>query len=393
MKFRSFLSTERDTRAATESIRAEAAESLGGERPDLGFVFLTPHHADGLADFAASLVDATGARALLGCTAESIIVGEREVERTPAVGLWLGTLPGVEIRPFHLAHRSSRDSFGFEGVPEGLREGGARDGVVVLLGEPFSFPIDEFLRDFNDTYPGIPLVGGMASGASAPGRNRLLLDREIHPEGAVGVHLSGSLRIRTVVSQGCRPIGKRYVVTAVNQNVIFQLAGRPVSQCVNELLHELPEEERYLFEKGPHIGYAIDEHQEDFRRGDFLIRNIIGWEPQSGGLVVNDHLRRGQTVQFHVRDAAAATEDLSLLLDKGDEPAPAAPPAGGLLFSCNGRGTRMFDAPDHDARTLREHLGPIPLAGFFAAGEIGPVGGRNFLHGFTASAVLFSQES
>lgn len=391
MLIRDVLSTRKETDRAAEEIAESIRSAFGGDPPHVGLLFVTAHHRPKLAAAAKTIRAATGVRALAGCTAESVIAAGRELERTPGMAAWFARLPGIDVRSFHLEHGTSEEAIGFRGLPDGIGSAKAEGRVLVLLGEPFSFPVDDFIRDFNRIHVGIPIVGGMASAGSSPGKNLLLLDGKVHPEGAVGVLFEGPIRVRTVVSQGCRPVGKRYVVTAADRNLIFQLAGKSVASCVREFLENLPDDERFLFEKGPHIGVAIDEHKDEFGRGDFLIRNILGWEPKSGGLVVNDLLRRGQTVQFHVRDAAAATEDLgALLTHAGETGGTVPPPAGGLLFSCNGRGTRMFSEPDHDVRAVRDKAGSIPLAGFFAAGEIGPVGGENFLHGFTASVVLFA---
>jgi small ligand-binding sensory domain FIST len=293
MKIRDFLATRTETVGAIEEISSRARDVFGDDPPDLALVFYTPHHLDTVSEIGPRLMEGTGVKSLLGCSAESVIAGNREVERHPAMAVWLARLPGVEIRPLHLEHSATEESPGFRGLPDDLADASARDGLVVLLGDPFSFPVDDLIREFNEDDRPLPIVGGMASGATSPGYNRLLLGTDVHGEGAVAVHLRGALAFRTVVSQGCRPVGRRYVVTAADRNLIVQLAGRPVSECINELLQEMPDSDRFLFEKGPHLGYAIDEHMEEFKRGDFLIRNILGWDPESGGLAVNDFIRRG----------------------------------------------------------------------------------------------------
>jgi small ligand-binding sensory domain FIST len=193
--------------------------------------------------------------------------------------------------------------------------------------------------------------------------------------------------VRTVVSQGCRPVGRPYVVTKSEANVIHELGGRKAMAVLKEVFEGMSEEERQLFRQAPHLGCVIHEAQESFDRGDFLVRNLMWADPDSGAIAVGEILRRGQTVQFHVRDSDAASEDLDTLLAREREAAA----GGALLFSCNGRGTRLFETPDHDVSATRRALGEIPVAGFFAAGELGPVGGRNFMHGFTASLALFSE--
>jgi small ligand-binding sensory domain FIST len=258
----------------------------------------------------------------------------------------------------------------------------------LLLGDPFTFPVDVFLGEMNETHAGVPVLGGMASGVMAPGQTRLIDGPRVHNHGAVGVLLQGELGLRCVVSQGCRPIGRPLVITKAHENVIEALGGKTPLRQLQELWQELSPEDRELFQHGLHVGRVINEYQGEFHRGDFLIRNVLGLEQESGALAITDRVRVGQTVQFHVRDAATADEDLHELLG-GNLRTHNQRPAGALLFSCNGRGTRLFPQPHHDARVIRGEAGPVPLAGFFAQGELGPVGGQNFIHGFTASVALF----
>jgi small ligand-binding sensory domain FIST len=222
----------------------------------------------------------------------------------------------------------------------------------------------------------------MASAGSRSGTNRLVLDNRVMTGGAVAVMCSEDVPLRAIVSQGCRPIGSPLTVTNAERNFLHELAGQPAMRRLQEIVDSADDDERELMRNGLHVGLVVDEHKLDFQRGDFLVRNLLGVDPQTGSLAIGDHVAVGQTVQFHVRDADAAHEDLHALL--GGVAADAA-----LLFTCNGRGTHLFPAPNHDAATIEEHLGEVPLAGAFCAGEIGPVGGRNFLHGFTASLVVF----
>jgi small ligand-binding sensory domain FIST len=234
------------------------------------------------------------------------------------------------------------------------------------------------------------VIGGMASVIHQAGDCRLLLDAAVHDQGAVGVVLHGPVGLRSIVSQGCRPIGKPFVVTKAQDNFILELGGRPAVDQLRELWESLTPQEQRLVQQGLHVGRVINEYQSDFQRGDFLVRNVIGVDRNRGAVVITDRVRVGQTVQFHVRDAQTADEDLHALLQL-DLHAHEKRPAGALLFSCNGRGSRLFEEANHDARAVRAAAGPIPLAGFFAQGELGPVGGRNFIHGFTASVALFEE--
>jgi small ligand-binding sensory domain FIST len=204
------------------------------------------------------------------------------------------------------------------------------------------------------------------------------------------VLLRGPVQVRTIVSQGCRPIGRHLVITKAQENLIQGLGGRPPLAHLQELWQELSPQEQQLFQRGLHVGRVINEYQGEFQRGDFLVRNVMGLERDTGALAITERVRVGQTVQFHVRDAATADEDLHALLQL-DVSAHEKKPGGALLFTCNGRGTRLFAEPNHDARVIRDEVGAVPTAGFFAQGELGPVGGQNFIHGFTASVVLFEE--
>ncbi len=292
------------------------------------------------------------------------------------------------MHPFCLAPEQTPDGLSLLGWPDSLVDSDPKESLLLLFGDPFTLPIDSLLSQVNEDHPGLPVVGGMTSGARGAGESRLLLDKGVHALGAVGVHLRGRIGARTIVSQGCRPVGKPMVVTGVHENIIESLGGQTPLAQLQELWPTLCTSEQELFRNGFHIGRVMNEYQGEFSRGDFLVRNVMGLDQKSGALAITDHLRVGQTVQFHVRDAQSATEDLHTLL-KRDRKNERCPPAGGLVFTCNGRGQRLFGTPDHDAQAIRAEMGAIPLAGFFAQGELGPIGRQNFIHGFTASVLLF----
>jgi small ligand-binding sensory domain FIST len=254
------------------------------------------------------------------------------------------------------------------------------------MGDPFTSPIDPLMASLDQYFPGVPLIGGMASAARQPGQNVLFRNDQLFEQGMVGISLSGPIQVETIVSQGCRPIGNAMIVTRSRENVIEQLGGKPALRALQEAFEEMSGKDRELLENGLLIGRAISEYREKFGRGDFLVRGVIGIDEQSGSISIADYVKTGQTVQFHVRDAASADEDLRLMLQRRQ----IASPTGGLLFSCNGRGTRLFDQPCHDVGVARELMTETPIAGFFAAGELGPIGKRNFIHGHTASMALFS---
>jgi small ligand-binding sensory domain FIST len=396
MRFAAAVSTRPEARAAAAEA-CDAACSALGTGPHLALAFVTPHHTDQLDALAALLRQRLAPASVLGCTAEAVACGRREIEHGPALALWLAHLPQSRIVTMHLQYEQTAEGGTFVGWPEELAGPWPAGSALLLLGEPFTFPADVLLARLNEDRPGVMVVGGMASGAMAPGQLHLLYDGQRLGSGAVAAWIHGGVDIQAVVSQGCRPIGRPMVITRSQRNVIYELGGRTPLAVLQELFPTLSSRDQQLLQRGLHVGRVIDEYRDTFGPGDFLVRNVLGLDPDSGALALGDYVRNGQTVQFHLRDAQSADEDLHHLLDRNL--AGAAPPHGALLFTCNGRGTRLFAEPDHDAaavqQVVRAHRGDsggadeLPLAGFFAQGEVGPIGAQNFLHGFTASVVLF----
>lgn len=388
MPFAAALSTRPATGQAVEEVCTQVSSQLAGPA-DLAVVFFSPHHLASTETLLAEVRQRLGPRCLLGCPGEAIVGNDREVEREPALSLWAGRWTrGVEVEPFHLHLEQTPDGYSILGWPDGLLQADPAQAVLLVLADPFTFPIDAFLQQLNEESRGLRAMGGMASGVRGPGQCRLLLNERLEDQGAVGVLLQGPIGVRAIVSQGCRPIGRHMVITGAEENLITGLGGKAPLARLQEIWQELSPHDQDLFQRGLHVGRVINEYQGEFQRGDFLVRNVLGLERERGALAITDRVRVGQTVQFHVRDAESADEDLHALLQL-DLHAHERRPAGALLFTCNGRGTRLFGSPDHDARVVRQEAGAIPLAGFFAQGEIGPVGGQNFIHGFTASVVLF----
>jgi small ligand-binding sensory domain FIST len=390
MPFAAALSTAPNTQNAVTEACEQAVAALSGP-PDLACLFYSTHHAEGIETVNAAARRVLQPRCLLGCSGESIVGNGEEVERRPAVCVWLARWPSpVQQTPFHLTLEQSADGPTLFGWPDDLAGTGAEDAFILLLGDPFTFPVDFIFRHLEAEHRGLRVMGGMASGGHAPGECTLMLDDRIPEQGAVGVLVRGPVRVRSVVSQGCRPIGKPMIITKSKENVILELGGRPAGEQLQELWHELSPRDQQLVQHGLHVGRVINEYQGAFRRGDFLVRNVIGFDAKSGAVAITDRVRVGQTVQFHVRDAVTADEDLHELL-RADVSAHPNKPAGALVFTCNGRGLNLFPEPHHDAMVIRAEAGPIPLAGFFAQGELGPIGGQNFIHGFTASVALFEE--
>jgi small ligand-binding sensory domain FIST len=384
-------STHTDLAAAIREAVAAARAELGGspEPADVAIVFASAAYGSAIRAAFEALADLVPATTLIGATAEGVLGGGEEFERVPAVVVWLARLPGGWIRAVSLDYRQTPDGGMFVGWPDDLDAAWPDNAALLLIADPFSFPVDAFITRMEEEHPGVPIIGGMASGGMEPGSNTLVVGSRTEDSGAVGIVIGGGVRLRPVVSQGCRPIGKPMVVTKAEENLIVELGGRPATERLRETYGELDAADRQLVRSSLHMGRAATEYRDTFRRGDFLVRNVIGADPESGVIAVGDSVRAGQTVQFHVRDAASADEDLRGLLAAHAESRP----AGVLVFTCNGRGLRLFDQPHHDARCVRDCLGSVPTAGFFAQGEIGPIGDRTFLHGFTASIALVEPAS
>jgi small ligand-binding sensory domain FIST len=388
MRFHCSISGKETAREAVDDIIDDAERATGG-KTDVVFVFLTGHHRDDAEEVLERLWLELDPQALVGCSAEGVIGREEEIEREPGIAVLAAIMPDVRVHPFHIAGRAEWRHLLSDDHELKTRIGlGEQTRAVLAFGDPFSTPLDQFMSCMDEHARGIPLVGGMASSARQAGQNVLFRNDQMFVEGMVGLSLSGPLRVETIVSQGCRPIGSPLVVTKSHDNVIEHLGGKPALAALQEVVESMPPEERDLLQNGLLIGRAISEYRERFGRGDFLVRHIVGLEQETGAVAMADYIKTGQTVQFHVRDARTASEDLAAMLG-GQQTEPA---AGGLLFSCNGRGTNLFAEPCHDIRLARGAMPTTPIAGFFAAGEIGPVGGRNFIHGHTASLALFRPE-
>jgi small ligand-binding sensory domain FIST len=369
-----------DLLSAAESAAKQATASLD-QRPDLACVFVSGDDPDAVAEAAHRAMRMVDARTVLGCTATGVIGGSRGVEETSAVSAWAGVLPSARLEPFRLETLRTEDRLVVIGMPEGRDD----DVVGVLLADPYSFPVDAFVERSGDVLPGLPLVGGLAGGTGGRDTVRLFIDDEVIDSGAVGVVIGGPIVAATLVSQGARPIGPTMVVTKAEENVLYELAGAPALTKLEQIITELPDDEQALASRGLLIGIAMDEYADEHEQGDFLVRGVVGADTDENAIAIGDVVDVGRTVRFQVRDASAADDDLGELLDRFDLPTV----EGALLFSCNARGRAMFPDSDHDIDVLRRTFGAGGVGGFFASGEIGPVGGRNHVHGFTASILAF----
>jgi small ligand-binding sensory domain FIST len=355
---------------------------LGGAPADLVLVFAGAANLDYVEEGLAAVEARLGSRGLVGCGAQGVVGAGRELEEG-GVAVWAASLPGGEVETFHLeAVPTDEGKLAIAGVPEF-----ADANAAIMLVDPYSFPVEPLLDQLGDDHPGLPIVGGLSSSASAPGGGVLLHGGGVEHDGAVGAVLRG-VEVHPCVSQGAMPVGPEMVVTACEGNVVHELASRPALVRIREAIGELGADERALAARGLLVGIVIDPNRPEYERGDFLVRGILGADQETGSITVGETVRVGQVVRLHVRDGASADADLREVLDRELGALPV-PPAGALMFTCNGRGRGMFGTPDHDASALEEALSGAPAAGFFCAGEIGPVGSRSFLHGFTATVAVF----
>jgi small ligand-binding sensory domain FIST len=382
MQAKAAISHEQDWRAALDEVLA--ATDLGDSPVDLALLFAGATYSEDFDDLVRRAREASGARHLVGCSGQGIIGPQREIEGEPALSLLRLSLPDATIRVAHVTQATVEGGVGRIG-------GVALEDVNawLVLTDPFRLDADALIHGMEQAYPGVPIIGGMASGRYTERRTYVFADDTVYDEGAVVVALGGNVAVRTVVSQGATPIGQPWTITGAHDNILETIGGRPAYQVLVETIQGLPAEVQRRAAQNLLVGLAIDEYKDEFHRGDYLIRNLMGADRESGALAISGYPRIGQTLQFQMRDAAAADEDLRELLASAHQGLGDARPVAALMCSCNGRGAGLFGAPDHDADGLAREFGPVPVAGFFCNGEIGPIGGKTFLHGFTASIALF----
>jgi small ligand-binding sensory domain FIST len=362
---------------------------LGGKAVSLGLAFLTPKFFP----HAAEILEAFRVHAriplLVGCSSTSLIAGEEEVEEDAGLVLGLYSLPDAELKAvrFTQEHLEEFSGPGYWHLETGVTP--EQTNGWLAFADPFHLDCEQWLRTWNEAYAPLPIVGGLASGDYAEQRTQVYLNGDVFEEGGVAVSVAGHVGLASVISQGCTPIGETWTITRAEQNIIYEIGNRPAYQVLSDTVRGLSAEEQKKCHGNLFVGLVINEYLDEFHRGDFLIRNLIGGDPNSGALAVGALPRSGQTIQFQRRDAAAGTEDITQLLHRMRGKLKGHPVYGACLCSCNGRGYRLFGKTNHDASHVQKEFGPLGLAGFFCNGEIGPVGDKNFLHGYTASVALF----
>jgi small ligand-binding sensory domain FIST len=377
------ISAEHDPLQAGAAAARSAAAGIGDLPADLALVFASGSHLAAPEATLEGVHSVLAPRTLVGCGAGGVLGGGRELEDGTAVAVWAAAFGGGEATPFHATLTGDPPDYELAGLPSLDRSSG-----VLMLSDPYSFPTEAALEAFAQDAPAVPVLGGISSAGTTVGEGALFLDDAVCDRGAVGVSLQG-VELLPCVSQGAAPLGREVTVTAAEGNVIHELAGRPALETIRSIISELSQRERGLIAGGLLIGVVIDGGKPEYVRGDFLVRGVLGADSESGSVTVGAQVAPGQVVRLHARDARSADEDLRQELQLRVAALSGEPPAGAVVFSCNGRGTGMFGVADHDAEAIERELGGAPAAGFFAAGEIGPVGGRSFLHGFTATLAVF----
>ncbi|MGE5597479.1 MAG: FIST N-terminal domain-containing protein [Hyphomicrobiales bacterium] len=366
----------------------QALAGASGGPPDLALLFASWHYRAHYPELLAALHERLGPKVLLGCSGQAIIGTEAEVESAPALSLMALELPGADLRVTRLEHGDLEALRTTDSWRRRLGPPGSANAFLVFA-DPFTFDTEALVGVLGEAYPGISVVGGMAS-ASPPARaTELFHDTEVLYSGATLLSVGGAWTLEAIVSQGAEPIGQAWTVTGAEGNIVRGLGGRPPLEVLVETMRQLPPEMQHRAARNLLVGLAMNEYRHEFHRGDFLIRNLLGVDQESGAIVIGAFPRVGQTLQFQVRDAGAAHADLETMLGEARGELADAGPAGALLCSCNGRGAGLFGQAHHDAQAVARQFGPLPVAGFFCNGEVGPVGERSYVHGFTASIGFF----
>lgn len=392
MQWASALSQQNSLRAALSECAASIRTTMGATAADLAVVFASSEYAADYAGLPELVGELLGPSALaLGCSGGGIIGGGAEVEQEPAVSLTVASLPGVSIQPIRLegSQLPSLDA-GPNEWHDALGVDPAAAPQFVLLADPMSFPAQNLLLGLDYAYPAAAKIGGLASAGPGARQNALFLGRDYHDSGAVGVALSGNIIVETVVAQGCRPIGEPMHITRSDRNFLVELDGQPPINVLRSIFQRAGQRDRDLMQHSLFLGVVMDALIDRPRQGDFLIRNVMGMDQRSGVLAIGEMLKEGQLVQFHLRDAETSADDLTAVLERYAVDNRENPAHGALLFSCLGRGKYLYGRPNHDTEVFHDKVGAsVPLGGFFCNGEIGPVSGTTFLHGYTSSFGIF----
>ena len=384
VRIASALSDDDHPRRGSVEAAEHVAGELGDAAVDLAIVFASGAHLAAPEATLEAVHETLAPEVLAGCGAGGVLGEGREIENGTAVAVWAASLDEGSVSAFHAEVHEVDGGVAVGGMPDLEGAGG-----VILLPDPYSFPTDGVLGELHERAPGVPVLGGLSSGRTADGHAALFLGDQVLPSGAIGLRFDG-IELLPCVSQGATPVGPELTITASEGRIIHELAGRPALEALSGVIDELAESDREILAQGLLLGVVIESGRPDYLHGDFLVRGVLGGDPETGTIAVGANVDPGQIVRVHARDAASADRDLHEALKLRRSALGGDAPAGALMFTCNGRGRGMFGHSDHDAMALAQELVGTPVAGFFAAGEIGPVGGESFLHGFTATVAMFA---
>ncbi len=386
MRWSSVLSTQGEPAVAVSVVAETLGEQLSGCEVHLLLVFSCGHADEAWGPVLEHLRHRFPSAVILGCSASGVVGGGREVEDAVSLSVTAASLPDVAVVGFHYDEESS------ELVENDAHWWHTHLGVepehqpsFIVVPDPYSCDSKTLMAGLDEAYPGRVKLGGLVSGGSGPGDNVLVLNEQILRKGAVGVALYGDIEVDAVVAQGCRPVGTPMLVTRAEKNVLVELSGMRALDQLQLVFDQLNDEDQALFRGLPMVGLGMEKGRGAYRQGDFLIRHLMGMDRNHGVLAVGAMVEEGQVVQFHVRDAESSRNDLEELLSRHVRSASAPSPEGAVMFSCVGRGHRLFGEPDHDIGMATRYLGGVSIGGFFCAGEIGPVHGQSWLHGYTTA--------
>jgi small ligand-binding sensory domain FIST len=378
--------------------------------PDVTLLFASAAFAGDFPELLAEARKRSGAQMLIGCSGAGIIGPEREVEDEPAISVLQLALPGANLRTIRFDQAMLDQISGSEATPVPIGDdpndfgegpaapSGSPFGIEpdevngwLLFADPFHMDCESLIARLSASYPGVPIMGGLASADPFERQSWVFLTDQLYTDGAVGLAIGGPYSVAPLVSQGCQPIGEPWTITATHDNWVETISNRPAASVMADTLRSLPAESQQRAQRNMLVGLAVDEYMHEFSRGDFLVRNMVGYDGETGALALGAFPRPGQTIQFQMRDAATADLDLSMLLDQLRDRIYGRGAVAAILCTCNGRGVGLFGISNHDAAAIARKLGPLPLAGLFCNGEIGPIGRRSFVHGFTASLAVIVQ--
>ncbi|MQG09020.1 MAG: hypothetical protein FI675_01185 [SAR202 cluster bacterium] len=392
MNWISAVSDISDYNKAISEISLDIKQKLNGKKADLVILFVSSHHSINYEKIASLFSEKINTKCIIGCSAAGVIGNGHEVERRAGIAACAAYLPNVEITPFHIQQNELPNE---DANPDewfnitGLRPDNCK--AMMILPDPFTIRSDNLIAGLDYAFPETTKIGALASGGGQPGSNALFINNKSYTYGAVGVGFSGDLSVETIVAQGCRPIGEPMIVTDADINVINKIGDKTPLEILGEIFEKSSIREKRLIRRSLQIGIIMDRFSS-VNDEEFLIRNILGADEEDGSIAIGEMINEGQIIQFYIRDAKTADEDLKIILEKYADKFEDNKLESALLFSCLGRGQYLYGAPNHDTNLFANIVGDIPITGFFSNGEIGSIGDQTFLHGYTSSFALFKSE-